>query len=56
MMRVSAAFLFTILTSSAAFAGSWALDYSVDSYKEARQQVQQQPHKHVLVYYATTSR
>ena len=40
----------------ASFAAGWALSYSVDSFKEAQQVVQQHPQKHILVYYANAGR
>ena len=56
MIRVLISTLFMLVISSNVSAAGWALNYSVNSYKEAQQVVQQQPQKHILVYYANASR
>ena len=52
-MRSIAVLLFSLVTTSSAFA--WGLNYSVDSYRKAREIAQENPSKHVLVYYAKPS-
>jgi hypothetical protein len=57
MLRAVILFALGVFASSTVYAGSgWALSYSLDSFKEAKQLQDAQPQKHILIYYANAGR